>query len=102
MGAARFLGLAIAAAPDQIGIKPYGGIATAPGAAFNGFEQESVLVLAAQLEVGRNRREQVIGARGAQDNRLALIITLGGRSEIGRDPGPRCRPHCWSSARPSA
>ena len=46
---------ALAAAPDEIGLDSDDGIATARFPALDAFEQESVVALAGQLQIGGNR-----------------------------------------------
>ena len=71
------LGLIAATAPDEVRLHRHDGIAAAPGAALDAFEQESVRLALSDLQIGRDRGFQVVDQSGPDDLRLAGVIGLG-------------------------
>ncbi len=77
------LGLVPAAAPDEVGLHGDDGVPAAPGAALNGLEQEGVGASVADLQIGGDRRLQVV--HQPRPDHLGLSVRVGAlKAVVGR------------------
>ena len=70
------LGLVAATTPDEVRLHRHDGIAAAPGAAFDAFEQEGVGLALSDLQIGRDRGFQIIDQPGPDDLGLTSMVGL--------------------------